>query len=125
MAAELLGSLYLWGQGVAIDYARAMAVYQVGAEAGDARCQCEVGLMYCKGQGVAVDYKQARLWLEKAAAQDHPGAVCQLGAMYGNGEGVTPSWRRARELYQRAIELGSSMAVKNMQTLTKEIQKVS
>ena len=45
--------------------------------------------------------------------------------MYNNGEGVTPSWRRARELYQRAIELGDSMAVKAMQALTECIQKVS
>ena len=45
--------------------------------------------------------------------------------MYANGEGVTPSWRRARELHERSIELGDSQAVKNMQTFTKNIQKVS
>ena len=41
------------------------------------------------------------------------------------GRGVTPSYRRARELYKRAIELGCSQAVKNMQNLTECIQKVS
>ena len=81
--------------------------------------------MYCQGgEGVAVDYKQALLWIEKAAAQDHPNAVRLLGAMYGNGYGVIPSWRRARELYKRAIELGNSVAVKNMQALTEDIQEV-
>ena len=100
---------------MAIDYPRAMVAYKVGAEAGDAHCQSQVGMMYYNGDGVAaVDYKQARLWLEKAAAQDDPAAVGQLGVMYGNGMGVTPSWRRARELYQRAIELGNSMAVENL-----------
>ena len=77
--------------------------------------------MYIKGRGVAVDYKQAVAWFEKAAAQDQPNAVGQLGLMYKQGKGVTPSWRRARELYQRAIELGSSTAVKNMQILTGNI----
>ena len=112
---------------MAIDYPRAMAVYKVGAEGGRAVCQFQVGIMYCKGFGVAVDYKQARPWIEKAAAQDHPNAVDALGGVYLRGEGVTPSWRRARELYQRAIELqlGSSMAVKNMQTLTESTQKAS
>ena len=102
-----------------------MAAYMVGGEGGDAVCQYQVGMMYHDGEGVAVDFKQARLWLEKAAAQNHPNAVSQLGVMYSNGQGVTPSWRRARELYQRAIELGDSQAVENMQDLTEVIQEVS
>ena len=82
-------------------------------------------MLYKQGRGVAMDHKQARAWLEKAAAQDQPNAVGQLGVMYTEGKGVTPSWRRARELYQRAIELGNSMAVEDMQTLTEAIQNVS
>ena len=124
-AAEAIGSIYYWGQGVAIDYQRAMAAYKITAEAGDAVIQSMVGYMYYNGLGVAVDYKQARPWLEKAAAQDQPNAVGLLGLMYYYGHGVTPSFRRARELYKRSIELGSSMAVKNMQNLTSNIQKVS
>ena len=110
---------------MAKDYPRAMAAYKVGAEGGDAFCQCQLGIMYCKGRGVAVDYQQARPWLEKAAAQNYPNAVSQLGTMYGNGEGVTPSCRRARELYERAIELGNSVAVQNMQTLIEGIAAVT
>ena len=124
-AAAHLGCIYYWGQGAAIDYSRAMAAYKVGAEGGDALCQWMVGLMYCYGRGVAVDYKQARLWIEKAAAQDQPNAIGQLGLMYGNGEGVTTSFRRARELFKRAIELGNSRAVENMQILTDKIREVS
>ena len=60
---------------MAIDYPRAMAAYKVGAEAGDAGSQHQVGSMYYKGQGVDVDFKQARAWAEKAAAQDIPDAV--------------------------------------------------
>ena len=110
---------------MAIDYPRAMAAYKVGAEGGIAVCQWQVGCMYCKGRDVAVDHQQARPWIEKAAAQDYPDAIVQLGWMYENGEGVPSSLRRARELYQRAIELGNSTAVKNMQTLTQDIQNVS
>ena len=124
-AAADLGAVYFWGKGAAIDYPRAMAAYKVGAEGGDAVCQCEVGMMYCMGRGGAVDYKQARVWFEKAAAQNEPAAVGQLGAMYSNGDGVTPSFRRARELCKRAIELGDSLSVKNMQGLTEAIQNVS
>ena len=125
LAAQAIGDIYYWGKGVAQDYERAMAAYKVAAEAGDAFSQCQVGMMYGYGLGVAVDYQQARAWFEKAAAQDYPNAVGELGWMYDEGKSVTPSWRRARELYKRAIELGESMAVKSMQTLTHNIQAVS
>ncbi len=126
LAAQAIGDIYYWGKGVAQDYERAMAAYKVAAEAGDAFSQHQLGMMYCgASEGVAVDYQQARAWLEKAAAQDDPNAVGSLGGMYHMGLGVTPSWRRARELYKRAIELGDSTAVENMQILTLNIQNVS
>ena len=111
---------------MAIDYARAMAAYKVGAERGHAVCLWQVGYMYYTGLGVdVVDYAQARPWIEKAAAQDHPNAVALLGVMYQEGKGVTPSWRRAREYYERAIELGSSKAVEHKQSLTGSIKLVT
>ena len=125
LAALNSGFIYFWGQGVPIDYPRAMAAYKVGAEGGNAKCQWQVGVMYYEGLGVAVDYTQARAWIEKAAAQDHPDAICSLGVMYFNGWGVTPSYRRARELYKRAIELGHSKAVQDMQRLTQCIAAVT
>ena len=124
MAAAHLAGVYFWGQGVAIDYPRAMAAYKIAAEAGDAVSQYQVGWMYYNGLGVAVDYKLARAWFEKTAAQDDPDAVGQLGVMYCDGLGVTPSWRRGREYCQRAIALGNPQAVKNMQNLTQAIAKV-
>ena len=121
----MVGNIYYWGQGVAIDYPQAMAAYKVVAEGGDAKRQWIVGAMYYAGRGVDVDYAQALPWLEKAAAQDLAEAVGQLGVMHGEGQGVTPSWRRAREYDERAIELGCSKSVKNMQILTKSIQQVT
>jgi TPR repeat protein len=57
--AELVGIIYYWGQGVTVDYPRAIAAYKVGAEGGDAgyQCQWQVGVMYFTGRGVDVDYK--------------------------------------------------------------------
>jgi hypothetical protein len=75
-AARFVGSIYAWGQGVAIDFQRAMAAYKVLAEGGDAVCQYHVGFMYYTGHGVDVDYKQALPWIEKAAAQEI--AKCRL-----------------------------------------------
>ena len=124
-ATVFVGGIYDWGQGVAVDYPRAMAAYKVGGEGGHAVSQYMVGMMYYVGRGVDVDYAQALLWIEKAAAQDQPQAVGQLGGMYFEGKGVTPSFRRAREHLERATELGNSIAVESMQTLTETIQMVT
>ena len=110
---------------MSIDYARAMAAYEVGAEAGKAVAQFQLGMMYYYGRGVAVDYQQARPWLEKAAAQDQPEAVNALGVCAHHGKGMAPSLRRARESFRRAIDLGDSQAVENMQNLTSDIQQVT
>ena len=121
----MIGSIYFWGQGVAVDYRRAMAAYKVGAAGVDAECQYQIGTMYYNGHGVDVDYAQALPWFEKAAAQDYPKAVGSLADMYtGQCGAVTPSLRRARELYRRAIELGSFESVKAMQDLNTVIQAV-
>ena len=124
-AAVFVGSIYYWGQGVAIDYARAIVAFKVGAEGGNSTDQWTVGHMYYSGRGVDVDYAQALPWIEKAAAQDNPNAVVTLGTIYFEGHGVTPSWRRAREYSERASGLGSPKAAGNIQILTNSIRNVT
>ena len=124
-AAEEIGYIYYWGQGVAVDYERAIVAYKIGAEGGDAYCQHQLGGMFKRGLGIdSPDYEQALVWLEKAADQDEPHAIHQLGVMAALGQAQQPSWRRARELLQRAIDLGNQRAVQSMETLTEDIQKV-
>ena len=106
-AAVQIGGIYDYGQGVAVDYERAMAAYKIGAEGGNAICQCQLGSMLHRGDGIdSPDQKQALAWLERAAAQDLPQAVHALGVMALRGHGRPLSWRDARQYYQRAIELG-------------------
>ena len=124
-AALHIGTVYSFGQGVAVDDRRALAAYKIGAKEGNANCQHQVGVMLSQGYGCDVDYKQALVWLEKAAAQHHPAAHNELAYMAEHGLGRTPSWRRARELYQRALGLGSELARRNMQTLNGSIQAVT
>ena len=126
-AATVIGGIYFWGQGVAIDYPRAMALYKVGAAGGSAVCQYQVGFTYYQGRGMDTDYEQALPWLRMAAAQDGPSALGTLGAMYGAARGVTPSWRRAREYYKRAAEQDptSMFAVQCLAEFTISVRKVT
>ena len=125
-AAGIIGSIYYWGQGVAVDYKRAMAAYKIGAEGGDAHCQYELASMLRDGEGIdSPDYKQAVVWFEKAAAQDFPNSINSLGGMAVQGQAQLPSFRRARELFQRASDLGSKQAAENLQILREDIQEVT
>ena len=125
-AATLIGSIYNWGQGVAVDRTRVAAAFKVGAEGGDAGCQNQLGVMLSKGLGIASpDYKQALVWFEKAAAQDESEALFNLSAMFFNGQGGEPSWRRSRGYLQRGVGLGNQRAAESMQNLKDAIQQVT
>ena len=121
----MIGDIYYWGKGVAVDYERALAAYKIGAEGGHAVCQHQLGVMLSKGYGCDVDYEQALVWLEKSAAQGLASAVCSLADMAVGGRAQQPSWRRARELYQRAIALGQQQALELMHQLNGYIRQVA
>ena len=105
-AAECIGCIYFYGQGVGVDYMRALAAYKIGAEGGNAACQHQLGTMLSmEGFGCDVDYDQALVWYEKAAAQDFPPAFAALGDMCERGQGCSASFRRARAHFQRAMGL--------------------
>ena len=125
-AARLTGTIYLYGQGVSIDYQRALAAYKLGAKGGNASCQYMVGSMLKNGRGMdSPDYNLALVWYEKAAAQDHHFAILGLGIMAQEGRAQQPSYRRAREHSQRAIGLGNKQAIRLMKLLDNEVQKVA
>ena len=122
----LIGCIYYWGQGAAVDYPRAFAAYKVGANGGNAHAQVQLGTMLSWGDcdGVEVDVEEGAAWLERARAQDNTAACVMLGRLRMASAGKTSSWRRARECFQQGIELGSAEAVMDMEELRGCIQKV-
>ena len=64
-----LGYMYRTGEGVAQDYATAMAWYRKAAEQGDSLGQAWVGGMYEMGEGVAQDYVEAAKWYRKGPSR--------------------------------------------------------
>ena len=94
-----LGVMYAKGQGVAQDYAQAVAWFRKVADQGNAGAQFNLGFMYANGQGVAQDYAQAVSWYRKAADQGNAGAQFNLGFMYAKGQGVAQDAMIAYALY--------------------------
>jgi TPR repeat protein len=74
------------------------AVFQAGADHGDAVSMRNLGTIYSEVQ----DYVKAREWYEKAADKGNADAMFNLGWLYQNGHGVTQDYAKAREWYERA-----------------------
>ena len=70
------------------DYAAALKLFLVSAEAGDADAQYNVGAMYANALGVETDYATAARWFQRAAASNNPNAQVDLAGLYAAGQGV-------------------------------------
>jgi TPR repeat protein len=87
------------------------AVFQAGADHGDAISMANLGKLYQYGQGVALDYVKARDWYEKAAANGYANAMFSLGGLYQNGQGVAQDYAKAREWYEKGAAKGDASAM--------------
>ena len=85
VAEQELGRAYQLGEGLPVDYARALDWYRKSAAQGNARAMHNLGLMYHMGKGVPADQKQAANWLLQAAGKDLPAAELAVGTAYQSG----------------------------------------
>ena len=68
MCIANLGWAYRWGQGVAVDYQKAMEYFRRASEIdSNSYAERNLGDMYLNGNGVSSDRAAARSWYEKAA----------------------------------------------------------
>src|SRR5215831_1700228 len=93
------------------------AVFQTGADHGDAISMANLGKLYQNGQGVAQDYAKAREWYEKAAAKGDANAMFSLGGLYDSGAGVAQDHAKAREWYEKGADKGEAEAMTNLGVL--------
>lgn len=67
-----IGDLYRVGQGVPVDYAKAMKWYRKGAAAGSRNAMVGLAIMYHYGLGVAKNPPKAAKWAAAAAHAPRP-----------------------------------------------------
>ena len=87
-AQAALGSLYIHGNGVAVDHGEALRWTRRAAEQGDVTGQFNMGTIYASGLGVERDYAEAATWFGRAAEQDDAPSRFNLGVLYARGLGV-------------------------------------
>ncbi|GAA6051264.1 hypothetical protein JCM3770_006785 [Rhodotorula araucariae] len=101
LAAGYLGRMYLRGEGVAVNYAKAFLWFQRGAKQADRESNNGLGIMYRDGLGVERDVKKALLYFNAAAQQDLADAQVNLGKYhFGVGD-----FAAATTYFEAAIRL--------------------
>ncbi|MBA4369601.1 MAG: sel1 repeat family protein, partial [Desulfobacterium sp.] len=66
-AQNELGLIYFNGDGIPVNYLKAMKWFKKAAEQNDAKAQNNLGVMYLNGDGVPQNYQEAMKWFKKAA----------------------------------------------------------
>ncbi|MFZ6777804.1 AMIN domain-containing protein [Undibacterium sp. Ji83W] len=110
---NVIGEMYLYGNGVAKDPVMAFYWFSLAAKQGVAVSQIHLGYMYRDGNGVIKDYVQSVHWFRRAAESGDPDAQLCLAGMYFLGQGVkrdlkkTDYWtlKSANQGYLRAQKL--------------------
>lgn len=103
-----------YGKGQPVNYARALELYRMAAERGDAEAQFVTGGMLYQGQGTDPDKRGGFKWLLKAAEQGKisPESLTIIGAMYLRGSAVPQNFLEAKKWLSKAAEQGN-MAAQN------------
>jgi TPR repeat protein len=109
-----LGVIYANAMGVKLNMKKAIDYFHKGASAGNADCQCSLGLMYQAGEripgGVKADPAEARRWYRLAADQGHEEAIMHLGQLLLWGQGGPEDPEGGARLFRQGSEAGNPEA---------------
>lgn len=87
-------------------YDKALLLYEIAANKGDASSMCNIGYLYANGYGVNKNVIEATKWYRKAAEQGNRRAQINLAYNYENGVGVNQDVSEAFKWYKEASRGG-------------------
>ncbi|KAK4337063.1 hypothetical protein RND71_043759 [Anisodus tanguticus] len=101
-----LGTMYLYGKGVKVDYAKAFVNFNKAAEQGLVEAQYQIGIMYYNGYGVFQNYQEAFKYFFLASQAGYALGYYYLGILHAEGLGTVKSCTNAVELFKNVAERG-------------------
>lgn len=103
-ASELVGYLYMKGQGTPQNHKLAYEYLHRAAKAGQTNAQANLGVLLLNGWGTEKNLTQAFQFFEQAAQKDNPFAQVQAARMLLSGQGTDKDTDKAVELLKKAAE---------------------
>jgi uncharacterized protein len=105
MAQNAEAERYFNGTGVAVDKARAIALFEQACEGGIASSCANLGWSHSRGNGVPKNIPLAAKYFEKACDGDHAKSCMILGVIIVSGVGVPNDPKKAAGLLDKARSL--------------------
>jgi TPR repeat protein len=96
------------------NYAEALRLYRLEADAGDPVAMRRTGAFFDLGRGVAQDYHEAMRWYRRADASGDSTAAVNIGRLYDRGRGVAQSYAEAVNWYRKAAAAGQPVGMLNL-----------
>lgn len=114
MAQNTLGKMYMQGQGLPLDYNKALLLFRKAAKKNLPNAQNNLGVMYAGGYGVKQDFKQAVSWFEKAAKQNYVVAINNLAELYEKGVALNRDPIKAEKWRHKSEGLAPAKNIENV-----------
>jgi uncharacterized protein len=114
VAQEILGKIYLTGEGTNRDNIRAFKRFLQAAEQGRSDAQLELGRMYRDGIGISTDGSIAMYWFDRAAKQGSPDAYNAIGELYLGHPDVLEDAAAAHRFFLSGANLDNARAMYNL-----------
>lgn len=109
-AINKLALMYYNGDGVPVDYKRALELFKKAAENGLPVAYGNVGSLYLWGKGTSVDTEKAKQWFEAGNKLGDSHSQYHLATMYRNGNGVLKNPIKAKDLFLKSANAGNANA---------------
>ncbi len=118
-AAMNLAMLYLYGQGMAKDYNKAIEWLMIAEADKKPMASYELGLLYSNGLAMDTSPRRAFHYFEKAAAAGIAPATRQVAIAYHTGIGAEKNLDKAITCYTRAADQGDVLAMRDLGNIYK------
>jgi TPR repeat protein len=96
------------------DKIRALGIYTMLAQEGNAKAEYNLGQMYISGDGVPQDVDEAQNWYRRSAEHGYSEAQYTLGALHFRQVAALKSHEEAVEWYRKAAEQGHARSQLNL-----------
>jgi hypothetical protein len=96
------------------DKVRALGIYIMLAQEGNAKAEYNLGQMYISGDGVPQDVEEAQNWYRRSAEHGYSDAQHMLGSLHFRRIAALSSQEEAVEWYRKAAEQGHARSQLNL-----------
>lgn len=103
-----IANMYENGEGVSVDYKKAMELYLDAYKKGSHAAPFRIALMYCFNRGVEKNDKVIMHWVGEALKRNYSKGYLHLAYIYHFGKAIQVDFKEALKWYERAIQYDDS-----------------